>query len=78
MTPASARRGDVDRSGVLDTSDAIGILTYLFIDGEITCRGPADVDSSGVIDISDPIYLLFHLFVGGVAEPQGTVPCEGP
>ena len=59
-------RGDCQHSGIVDVTDAIHGLSYLFIGGvEITCQDACDVDDSGQLDVSDPIYTLSFLFIGG-------------
>jgi GH24 family phage-related lysozyme (muramidase) len=62
-------RGDVDGNGVIDISDGIKILNYLFSGGEIRCGDAADTNDNGNIDISDGIYLLNYLFSGGAEVP---------
>jgi len=61
------RRGDADSSGVLEITDAIFVLDYLFVGGsEPACRDAADVDDTGTLDLSDAIALLNALFLGAV------------
>ena len=63
-------RGDGNFDGLTDLSDAIYVLTYLFLGGPgPRCEDAADVDDSGVLDISDAIYVLGHLFLGTRAPP---------
>ena len=60
------QRGRVNSDGVVDLSDAVAIVSYLFLGGdEPSCLDSADVDDNGAIEISDTIYLLNHLFLGG-------------
>lgn len=58
-------RGDSNRDSVVDISDAIKILLYLFRGDELSCLDAADVNDDGSIDISDATYLLSYLFRGG-------------
>jgi hypothetical protein len=59
-------RGDTDASGKHDLTDAIVILTHLFLGGDApVCFDAADVDDSGKIDLTDPIGLLTFMFMGG-------------
>jgi hypothetical protein len=59
-------RGDVDHSGSVDLSDAVGALNYLFLGGkEDRCLEAMDSDDSGVLDLSDPLLILNYLFLGG-------------
>jgi hypothetical protein len=72
---AAAARGDVDRSAVLDITDAILILHTLFLGASAACPGAMDADGSGRADISDAMFVLNHLFQGGPAPAAGTVDC---
>ena len=63
-------RGDADASGVLDLSDPIAILRFLFQGSEVFCDDAADANDDGNIDVTDPIFLLEHLFRGGSAPPE--------
>jgi len=59
------RRGDVDASGALDISDAVGILSYLFQGtGTPNCLEAADTDDSGDVDITDAVNNLGYQFLG--------------
>ncbi|MBI4604351.1 MAG: hypothetical protein HY721_20520, partial [Planctomycetes bacterium] len=53
------RRGDFDRNGAVDITDAVASAGYLFRSGRApTCQDAADGNDDGVLDVSDPIYLL--------------------
>jgi hypothetical protein len=77
MTPEPMfLRGDVNFDADLDVSDAIGILSTLFLGGhELSCMDAGDVNDDGELDISDPVALLCHLFLGGegIAAPSGAL-----
>jgi len=65
------QRGDVTADGVIDASDLVYLLNYLFIHGpEPIPLEAGDVTCDGVVDASDLIYLLNYLFAHG---PQ---PCD--
>jgi len=69
-------RGDTDGNGVVNLTDVIVTLTYLFRGGsEPDCHDAADANDSGVIDISDAIFTLSFLFSGGIYLPP---PCPDP
>jgi hypothetical protein len=74
-------RGDVTDDGVLDISDAVSVLGFLFLGGERPgCMSAADANTDGEVDISDGIALLDFLFVGGrkpatPGPPDGNFPC---
>ena len=85
LSPATrdAVRGDYDDNGILDLTDAINSLRYMFI-GDIEpprCHPVLDSNADGTEDVSDPIYVLTHLFIGGdrpvaLSEEENTI-CNG-
>src|SRR5688572_6386170 len=65
------RRGDSNSDGVVDISDAIAVLHFLFSGGaEVSCADAADANDDGKVDLSDSVYDLLHLFAGGAAPPD--------
>jgi hypothetical protein len=78
----SVGNGDVNGDGTIDISDAVYLLSSLFLGGKapvaIECLqagggasiGNGDVNGDRVIDISDPGYLLSRLFLGGPAPVE--------
>jgi hypothetical protein len=71
-------RGRVNRDDVVDLSDAVALLNFLFRDGAPPePLEAADINGDGERDISDAIYLLNHLFLGGPAPPA-PYPEPGP
>jgi hypothetical protein len=59
-------RGDANADGVIDASDVVYLLNYLFIHGPDPCPMEAgDATCDGIIDIADVVYLLNYLFIGG-------------
>jgi hypothetical protein len=74
------RRGDANDDRLVDISDALFVLAYLFSGG----RSPlypaaADANADSAVEISDPIYLLDYLFSGGPepSAPFHEVGCGG-
>ena len=68
--------GDANLDYKVDMSDAIAILTRLFVGtSQPLCWGAADFDGSARVDISDPIAILDFLFRGGRAPPPIVVYC---
>jgi hypothetical protein len=71
-------RGDANADGVVDISDVLFILSYLFLGGlEPPCLDAADVNDSAepgqlffAIDLNDPIRLLNWLFLGNSSLPS--------
>ena len=64
-------RGDANNNDVLDLSDAIAILDYLFQGGAPPpVLKAADVNDDEAVNVSDPVYLLIHLFLGGKPPPH--------
>ncbi|HZN60270.1 MAG TPA: hypothetical protein VFD71_19515, partial [Planctomycetota bacterium] len=61
-------RGDANSDALVDISDCISVLGFLFLgDAPPACSDSADVNDDGEIDISDPVYLLGYLFLGATA-----------
>ena len=73
-------RGDADGSGQVDVTDAVVVLTHLFLAGAAPlCDDAADADDSGSLAITDPIRILGRLFLGDgplppPEEARGTDP----
>ncbi|MBI4605294.1 MAG: hypothetical protein HY721_25300 [Planctomycetes bacterium] len=63
-------RGDCSPDRVVNISDAVSVLGYLFL-GTATpaCLEACDGDGTGVLNISDAVYILGFLFLGGPAPP---------
>jgi hypothetical protein len=61
-------RGDANGDGMIDVSDVVYLLNYLFVQGPPPVPLAAgDVTCDSVVDASDIVYLLNYLFVGGPA-----------
>ncbi|MAJ28396.1 hypothetical protein CBD41_03120 [bacterium TMED181] len=63
--PERFRRGDVNSDTLVDISDAIGTLSYLFQGTPMVCLDAIDTNDDGGIDISDAISTLSYIFAGG-------------
>lgn len=76
--PSLFRRGDANDDGKQDISDAIFVLTHLFLGGpRWNCEEGSDINGDGGTDLSDAVYLLGHLFLGTPAPPAPYPDC-GP
>ncbi len=65
------RRGTVNPDGVVDISDAVSILSYLFVGGPFPPNlDRLDVNDAGGVDVADAVYLLSYLFVRGPKPPE--------
>ena len=63
-------RGDADLNDNVELTDAISVLSFLFLGGELlSCTAIADATANGVLDLTDPVFVLNHLFLGGPAPP---------
>ncbi len=63
-------RGDTDATGQIDLSDAVFVVSYLFLGGpKPPCDDAADVNKDLRLDLSDAIYLLGYLFLGNAEPP---------
>ncbi|MEC9032541.1 MAG: hypothetical protein VYB15_11735, partial [Planctomycetota bacterium] len=70
--PAGPRfvRGDADDNGIVNLTDAIFNLNYLFIGGAApTCMDSSDADNNGSLQLTDGIFILNFLFSGGAPPP---------
>ncbi len=64
------RRGDSNADDLVNISDAISILSFLFSGGSTPgCTKSTDLDDDGRVNITDPIFLLSFLFSGGREPP---------
>jgi hypothetical protein len=69
-------RGDANADGSADISDAVTVLSWLFMGGkEPGCLEAADINRSGAVNIADPVYLLNFKFLGGPAPPHPYPDC---
>jgi hypothetical protein len=67
-------RGDANGDGVINVSDAIFLLNYLFRNGpEPDPYALGDANNDGQILVGDAIFLLNYLFRGGPAPEGGPI-----
>jgi len=84
-------RGDVNADGVLDTSDPITLLSFLFRNPPLSiadCPDAADINDDGSLNLADVLGLLAYTFSGGQPPrppfpeagldptPDALAPCE--
>lgn len=63
-------RGDANRDGLVDLSDSLTTLGWLFLgDRKPSCDDAADANDDGALAVSDAVYMLAHLFSGGSPPP---------
>jgi len=61
-------RGDANKDDVLNITDSVVILNYLFLGGEApACDLLADSDGDAAVNITDAVVVLNYLFLGGPA-----------
>ena len=71
-------RGDANDDSMVNLTDAIFILSHLFMGGEApACLAAADSTGNRSLDLSDSVYLLNFLFNGGDSPPAPFPRC-GP
>ncbi len=69
--PGTFIRGDSNRDGKVQLSDAVYLLGFLFLGSEApACLDAADSNDDGKLDLTDAVYVLGHLFLGGPAPPE--------
>ena len=69
-------RGDADANGVIEITDGIFVLNFLFQGGVAPlCDDAPDADDNGAIEITDPIYTFDFLFLGGLPPPAPSPSC---
>ncbi|MBI4603912.1 MAG: VCBS repeat-containing protein [Planctomycetes bacterium] len=72
VPPASLfRRGDADRNGKADLTDAIALLQHLFQGAASPCEDSSDADDDGRLSLTDALVIVRWLFQGG---PQPAPP----
>lgn len=60
--------GDADRSSIVNVSDAVYLIAYVFSGGPApNPLSAGDVDCNGIVNISDVVYLIGYIFAGGPA-----------
>jgi len=58
--------GDADGNGIVEITDAVFLLDYIFSSGSAPEPLEAgDADCNGIIEISDAVYLITYIFVSG-------------
>jgi predicted alpha-1,6-mannanase (GH76 family) len=71
-------RSDFNQDRVVDVSDAVAVLFFLFLGRQAgDCEAAADVDGNGASNVSDAVYLLRFLFRAG-SPPAAPFPECGP
>jgi len=71
-------RGDANADGIINITDGIFVLNFLFLGGTTPpCEDAADSNGSNDINITDGIYILNFLFLGG-ENPAAPWPDCGP
>ena len=70
-------RCEVNGDGIVDPSDAVALLRYLFLSGSITaCLPGADCNGRDGMDMNDTIYALEYYFLDG-PRPSDPFPACG-
>lgn len=66
------RRGDVDRDGRVNLTDAIELLDTLFTERPwFTCTDAADANDDGRLNLGDAVKIIRFLFAGDAMPPPG-------
>jgi uncharacterized protein (TIGR02145 family) len=66
--------GDADGNGIVNISDAVYLISYIFGGGpEPSPLLAGDADGNEIVNISDAVYLISYIFGGG---PAPACPCD--
>ncbi len=65
ILPAEFIRGDGNDDSVVDLTDALVSLGYIFLGEGVACVDALDINDDNELNITDPVYLLSGLFNGG-------------
>ena len=69
-------RGDTNDDGIIDLSDCVFVLGFLFQGGaEPSCLDASDINNDGDVDVADAIYLFGYLFRGADSPPEPVRGC---
>jgi hypothetical protein len=69
-------RSDINNDRVVDTTDSIVLLEWLFLGRAAPpCMEAADMNGSRAVNIADPIYSLTHVLIGGDPPPAPYPDC---
>jgi hypothetical protein len=66
--------GDADSDNLVNISDAVYVIAYIFAGGPAPWPLPAgDTNCDGTVNITDAVYLTNYIFSGGPApcDPDG-------
>ena len=59
-------RGDANSDGVIDLTDGVAPLLFIFAGGQVpACLDAADTNDSGAIEVTNAIVIFSWLFSGG-------------
>jgi hypothetical protein len=79
VTVPEFKRGDTNDDGLVDISDAVSLLLFLFGGGDPPlCLDAADTDGDAERNLTDAVYCLMFLFQGGDPPPAPGPDTCGP
>lgn len=70
LNVAGGLRGDANLDGVINVSDPVHLINYIFAGGTEPPVYNGDADANEVVNVSDAVYLIAHIFNGGPPPPQ--------
>ncbi|MGH9361595.1 MAG: hypothetical protein ACRD2T_06730, partial [Thermoanaerobaculia bacterium] len=75
--PGTYIRGDCSPDRVVNITDPVRLLTFLFVlPGPPPCLEACDSDGTGVLNITDAVFTLGFLFLGGTPLPPPGPACD--
>jgi hypothetical protein len=70
--------GDADGTGLVNVSDAVFLISYIFGGGpEPVPLLSGDLDCNDLVNVSDAVYIVAYIFGGG-PEPCADCPGQAP
>ncbi len=69
-------RGDCNSDSRIDLTDALTVLSALFLDGKPSCQSACDTNGDEGLDLTDALFLLQYLFLQGGPPPPTASTCS--
>jgi hypothetical protein len=73
MEPGPYLPGDVSNDGIVNVSDVVYLLAFIFGGGPypVPWAAAVEIDASPIVNVSDAVYLVAYIFGGGPPPGEG-------